>query len=72
MGVPHPGSSGATYEVEPECLEGRLPQETSTGGAQTPKRDFTSLDPKAPNFSTSDGRQIRVKANAPSKTNKSP
>ncbi len=72
VGVPHPGSRVGTFEVELECLEFRLPQKTSGGGAQTPKRDFTTLDPKAPNFSTSDGRQIRVKANAPSKTNKGP
>ena len=72
VGVPRPGSAVGTYEIELECLEFRLPQQTSTGGAQTPKKDFTTLDSKAPNFSTSDGRQIRVKATAPSQTNKGP
>ncbi len=72
VGVPRPGGQVGTYEVELECLEFRLPQQTSTGGAQTPKKDFTTFDSKAPNFSTSDGRQIRVKAIAPSKTNKGP
>ena len=72
VGVPRPGSAIGTYEIELECLEFRLPQQTSTGGAQTPKKDFTTLDSKAPNFSTSDGRQIRVKATAPSKTNQGP
>jgi hypothetical protein len=72
VGVPHPGSAVGTYEVELECLEFRLPQQTSAGGAQTPKRDFTTLDSKAPNFATSDGRQVRVKATAPSNTNKGP
>ena len=72
VGVPRPGSAIGTYEIELECLEFRLPQQTSTGGAQTPKKDFTTLDAKAPNFSTSDGRQIRVKATAPSQTNKGP
>ena len=72
VGVPRPGSAVGTYEIELECLEFRLPQQTSAGGAQTPKKDFTTLDSKAPNFSTSDGRQVRVKATAPSKTNKGP
>ena len=72
VGVPRPGSAVGTYEIELECLEFRLPQQTSTGGAQTPKKDFSTLDSKAPNFSTSDGRQIRVKATAPSQTNKGP
>ena len=71
VGVPRPGSQVGTYEVELECLEFRLPQQTSTGGAQTPKKDFTTLDPKAPNFTTADGRQVR-KPPAPSKTNAGP
>ena len=70
VGVPRPGSIVGSYEVELECLEFRLPQ--TGAGAQTPTRDFTTLDSKAPNFSTSDGRQIRVKASAPSKTNAGP
>ena len=72
VGVPRPGSKVGTFEVELECLEFRLPKKTSGSGVQTPKRDFTTLDPKAPNFSTSDGRQIRVNATAPSKTNRGP
>ena len=43
-----------------------------TGGAQTRKQGFATLEPAAPNFSTSDGRQIRVTSRAPGKTNAGP